>query len=161
MRSKKPDSNTSRPLWRVYQDPYHIHNVGLNSRAKIAQAMAETRKELQEAVTDDERYAAAMTLEFLMGERRKHEQIIQKGKKTRLENQRAARFERMGGQTVFSPFQLGSLFDSGVKKADEGMIVRRSAAGCDAAGTPRKKKLLLRKRRLRSGSRGKRTASES
>ena len=61
MRSKKPDSNTSRPLWRVYQDPYHIHNVGLNSRAKIAQAMAETRKELQEAETDDERYAAAMT----------------------------------------------------------------------------------------------------
>jgi len=161
MHSKKPNSNTTRPLWRVSQDPYHVDSVGLNSRAKIAQAMDETRQKLREAETDEERQEAAWTLELLVEERRKHEQIIQKGKKTRLENKRAARFKRMGGQTGLSSVRLGSLFDSVVEKADQGMNVRKSGAGCDAAGTPRKKKLLLRKRRLRSASRGKRTASES
>jgi|SRR5271166_4919011 len=161
MRSKKPNSNTTGPSWRVC--PYHVYSVGLNSRAKIAQAMDETRQELRGAKTDEARQEAAWTLELLVEEKRKHEQSIEKGKKTRRENKRAARFKRMGGQTEFSPVQLGSLFDSVVKTADEDerMIVRQSGAGCDAAGTPRKKKLLLRKRRLGSGSRGKRTASES
>ena len=85
----------------------------------------------------------------------------QKGKRTRLENKRAARYKRMGGQTTPPLLRWGSLFDSVVKKADEGMIVVKSGAGCDAAGTPRKKKLLLRKRRLRSGSWDKRTTSDS
>ena len=86
----------------------------------------------------------------------------QKGKRTRLENKRAARFMRMGGQTPPPPLsELGSLFDSVVKKADEGMIVVKSGAGGDAAGKPRKKKLLLRKRRFRLDSRDKGTASES
>ena len=40
------------------------------------------------------------------------------------------------------------------------MIVVKSGAGCDAAGPPRKKKLLWRKRRFRLGSRDKPTASE-
>ena len=84
----------------------------------------------------------------------------QKGKRTRLENERAARFQRMGGQGKPPPLRWGSLFDSVVKEADEGVIVVKSGAGCDAAGTPRKKKLLLRKRRLRLGSSDKRTASE-
>ena len=86
----------------------------------------------------------------------------QKGKRTRLENKRAARFMRMGGQTPPPPLsELGSLFDSVVKKADEGVIVVQGGADCDAAGTPRKKKLLLRRRRFRLGSTDKRTAPES
>jgi hypothetical protein len=86
----------------------------------------------------------------------------QKGKRTRLENKRAARFMRMGGQTPPPPLsELGSLFDSVVKKADEGMIVRKSGADCDAPGKPRKKKLLLRQRGFRLGSSYKQTASES
>jgi hypothetical protein len=86
----------------------------------------------------------------------------QKGKRTRLENKRAARFMRMGGQTPPPPLsELGSLFDSDVKEADEGVIVVKSAADCDVAGKPRKKKLLLRKRGFRLDSRDKGTASES
>ena len=75
----------------------------------------------------------------------------------------AARFKRMGGQGEPPPLRWGSLFDSVVEKADEdeGMIVVKSGADYDAAGTPRKKKLLLRKRRFRLGSRDKPTASES
>src|SRR5271165_3242891 len=133
MRSKKPNSNTTGPSWRVC--PYHVYSVGLNSRAKIAQAMDETRQELRGAKTDEARQEAAWTLELLVEEKRKHEQSIEKGKKTRRENKRAARFKRMGGQTEFSPVRLGSLFDSVVEKADQGMIVRKSGAGCDAAGT--------------------------
>jgi hypothetical protein len=56
----------------------------------------------------------------------------------------------MGGQTELSPVRLGSLFDSVVKKADEGMIGGKSGVGCGVASRPRKKKLLLRKRRLQS-----------
>jgi hypothetical protein len=82
----------------------------------------------------------------------------QKGKRTRLENKRAARFKRMGGQTPPPPLsELGSLFASVVKKADEGVIVVKSGAGCK----PRKKKVLLRKRGFRLDSRDKGTASES
>ena len=105
--------------------------------------------------TEEEGHAAAQTLQLLLEEKRKHEKIIQERKNTRLENKRAARYKRMGGQGAFFPVWPGSLFDSCVKEADEGMIVRKSGAGCDAGGTPRKKKLLFRKRRLRSGSRGK------
>ena len=84
----------------------------------------------------------------------------QKGKRTRLENQRRALYQRMGGQGEPPPLEWGSLFDSVVKKADEGMIVVKSAAACDVAGKPRKKKLLLRKRGFRLDSRDKGTASE-
>jgi hypothetical protein len=159
MHSKKPNSNTTRPSWRVCL--YHVYSVGLNSSAKIAQAIYETRQQLQESETVEEGHAAAQTLELLLGEKRKHEKIIQERKKTRLENKRAARYKRMGGQGAFFPVWPRSLFDSCVKEADEGMIVRKSGVGYDAAGTPRKKKLPLRKRRLRSGSRDKRTATES
>ena len=85
----------------------------------------------------------------------------QKGKRTRLENQRRALYQRMGGQGEPPPLRWGSLFDSDVKEADEGMIVVKSGVGCDVAGTPRKEKLLWRKRRLRLGSKDKRTAPES
>ena len=85
----------------------------------------------------------------------------QKGKRTRLENKRRAHYKRMGGQGEPPPLQCGSLFDSVVKKADEGMIVVKSAAACDVAGKPRKKKLRLRKRGFRLDSRDKGTASES
>ena len=85
----------------------------------------------------------------------------QKGKRTRLENKRRAHYKRMGGQGEPPPLQWGSLFDSVVKKADEGMIVVKSAAACDVAGKPRKKKLLWRKRRFRLDSRDKGTASDS
>ena len=85
----------------------------------------------------------------------------QKGKRTRLENKRAARYKRMGGQGQPPLLRWGSLFDSDVKEADEGMIVVKSAADCDVAGTPRKKKLLLRKRGFRLDSRDKGTASQS
>ena len=85
----------------------------------------------------------------------------QKGKRTRLENKQAARYKRMGGQGEPPPLRWGSLFDSVVKKADEGMIVVKSGAGCDAAGPPRKKKLLSRKLRFRLDSRHKPTAYES
>jgi len=159
MHSKKPNSNTTRPSWRVC--PYHINSVGLNSRAKIAQAIYETRQQLQESETEEEGHAAAETLELLLEEKRKREEIIQERKKTRLKKKRAARYKRMGGQGEYFPVQPGSLFASCVKRADEGMIVRKSGAGYDAAGTPRKKKLHLRNRRLRSGSRGKRAATES
>ena len=84
-----------------------------------------------------------------------------RGKKTRLENKLRARYKRMGGQGEPPPLQWGSLFDSEVKQADEGMIVVKSGAGCDAAGTPRKKKLLWRKRRFHLGGKDKGTASES
>ena len=158
MHSKKPNSNTTRPSWRVC--PYHINSVGLNSRAKIAQAIYETRQQLQESETEEEEHAAAQTLELLLEEKRKREEIIQERKKTRLEKKRAARYKRMGGQGEFScparkPFCF--LRQEGRRR----MIVRKSGAGYDAAGTPRKKKLHLRNRRLRSGSRGKRTATES
>ena len=69
-------------------------------------------------------------------------------------------YQRMGGQGKPPPLRWGSLFDSDVKKADDGMIVVKSGAGCDAAGPPRKKKLLSRKRRFRLDSRDKPTASE-
>ena len=85
----------------------------------------------------------------------------QKGKRTRLENQRRALYQRMGGQGEPPLLRWGSLFDSDVKEADDGMIVVKSAADCDVAGTPRKKKLLLRKRRFRLDSRDKRTAPKS
>jgi hypothetical protein len=45
-----------------------------------------------------------------------------------------------------------------VKEADEGVIVVKSAADCDVAGKPRKKKVLLRKRGFRLDSRDKGTA---
>ena len=67
---------------------------------------------------------------------------------------------RMGGQTPPPPLRWGSLFDSVVKKADEGIIVVKSGADCDAAGPPRKKKLLSRKRRFHLGGKDKGTASE-
>jgi hypothetical protein len=109
MRSRRPSSRATGPSWYA----------ALNSRAKIAQAMDETRQKLREAKTADEQHDAALTLEALRDERRRHEQIIQKGVKTRRENKRAARFKRMGGQGEFSPLRLGSLFDSFVKNADE------------------------------------------
>jgi hypothetical protein len=118
--------------------------------------MDETRQKSREAKTDEEEHDVALTLEALRDERRRHEQ------KTRLENKRAARFMRMGGQTPPPPLgELGSLFDSDVTEADEGVIVVKSAADCDVAGKPRKKKLLLRKPGFRLDSRDKRTASES
>jgi hypothetical protein len=98
---------------------------------------------------------------MLRHKRWRREQIIQESKWTRLKNKLAARYKRMGGQGEPPPLRWGSLFDSNVKEADEGMIVVKSGTGCDAAGTPRKKKLLLRKRRLRFGSRDKGTAPES
>jgi hypothetical protein len=107
--------------------------------------MDETRQKSREAKTDEEEHDVALTLEALRDERRRHEQIIQKDKKTRLENKRAARFMRMGGQTPPPPLgELGSLFDSDVTEADEGVIVVKSAADCDVAGKPRKKKLRCR-----------------
>ncbi len=159
MRSRRPSSHAPGPSWRVC--PGHVNSAALNSRAKIDQAVDETRQELREAKTDEEKWAAAVTLEALRDERRRREQIIQKGKRTRLENKRAARFKRMGGQTKPSLLLWGSLFDSDVKEADEGVIVVKSGADCDAAATPRKKKLILPKRRFRPGSWDKRTASES
>jgi len=71
---------------------------------------------------------------------------------TRLENKRRARYKKMGGQGKPPPLQWRSLFDSDAKKADEGVIVVKSGADCDAAGTPRKKKLHLPKRHFRRGS---------
>ena len=97
---------------------------------------------------------------MLRDKRRRRKQIIQEGKKTRLENKLRARYKRMGGQGEPPPLRWGSLFDSDVKEADEGVIVVKSGAGCDAAGPPRKKKLLMRKRRFRLGSRDKPTAPE-
>jgi hypothetical protein len=72
---------------------------------------------------------------MLKDKRWRREEIIEKGKRTRRENERAARFQRMGGQGKPPALQWGSLFDSVVKKADEdeGMIVFKSGAGCDAA----------------------------
>ena len=92
----------------------------------------------------------------------RREEIIQKGKRTRLKNELAARYKRMGGQGEPPPLRWGSLFDDVVEKADkdEGMIVRQSGADYDAAGTPTKKKLLLPKRRIRLGGRDKGTAPE-
>ena len=97
---------------------------------------------------------------MLKDKRWRREQIIEKVKRTRRENERAARFQRMGGQGKPPPLRWRSLFDSDVKKADDGMIVVESGAGCDAPGPPRKKKLLSRKRRFRLDSRHKPTASE-
>jgi hypothetical protein len=128
MRSKKPNINTTGPSWRV--SPHHSGNVDLNSRAKIAQAIAETRQKYREAETDEARWAAAEALELLGDERRRREQIIQKGVKTRRENKQAARFKRMGGR----------------------MIVRKSGAGCEAADTPRKKLLCKRCRKATNPS---------
>jgi hypothetical protein len=160
MRSRRPSSRATGPSW--YVCPGQVNGATLNSRAKIAQAMDEIRQKLREAKIAEEQQDAALTLEALRDERRRHEQIIQKGKRTRLKNKLAARYKRMGGQTEPPSLRLGSLFDSGVKKADDAMIVDKSEAGCDAAGKPRKKKRLqLRKRRLPSGSRGERTASEA
>jgi hypothetical protein len=85
----------------------------------------------------------------------------QKGKRTRLENKRRALYKRMGGQGEPPLLRWGSLFDSDVKEADEGMIVRQSGADCDVAGKPRKRRLLLRKRGFRLGSMDMGTASES
>ena len=95
---------------------------------------------------------------MLRDKRWRREQIIQKGKRTRFENELAARYRRMGGQGEPPALRWGSLFDSNVTEADEGMIVVKSGTGCDAPGTPRKKKLLLRERRLRFGGRDKGTA---
>jgi hypothetical protein len=117
MRSRRPISRAAGPSW--YVGPGHVNGAALNSRAKIAQAMDETRQKIREAKTAEEQHNAALTLEALRDERRRHEQIIQKGVRTRRENKRAARFKRMGGQGEFSPLRLGSLFDSFVKKADE------------------------------------------
>ena len=117
MRSRRPSSRATGPSW--YVCPGQVNGATLNSRAKIAQAMDEIRQKLREAKTAEEQQDAALTLEALRDERRRHEQIIQKGKRTRLENKRAARFKRMGGQTELPLVRLGSLFDSFVKKADE------------------------------------------
>src|SRR5271163_1500881 len=96
MRSRRPSSHATGPSW--YVCPGQVNGAALNSRAKTDQVMDETRHKLREAKTDEEQQAAALTLEALRDERPRHEQIIQKGK-TRLENKRAARFKRMGGQT--------------------------------------------------------------
>jgi hypothetical protein len=82
---------------------------------------------------------------MLRKKRCRREEIIQKGKRTRLKNKLAARYKRMGGQGEPPSLRWGSLFDSVVEKADEGegMIVVKSGADCDAAGPPRKKKLLF------------------
>jgi hypothetical protein len=85
----------------------------------------------------------------------------QKGKRTRLENKRRARYQRMGGQGEPPFLRWGSFFDSDVKEADEGVIGGQSGADCDVAGKPRKRMLLLRKRGFRLGSMDKGTASES
>ena len=153
MYSKKPTSNTTRPSWRVC--PEHVYSVGLNSRAKIAQAIAETWQRSREAETDEERDDADQTLEWLAEEKWEHEQSIKKAKKTRRENKRAARWRRMGGQGAPPPLRWVSLFDA--ERVNALMNVGESGAGCDAAGTTRKKQLGLRKRRLRSGGTGKRT----
>jgi hypothetical protein len=63
--------------------------------------MDETRQKLREAKTDEEQQDAALTLEALRDERRRREQIIQKGKRTRLENKRAARFNGWGAKPSF------------------------------------------------------------
>jgi hypothetical protein len=144
MRSKKPNSNTPGPL------PYHGDNVDLNSRAKIAQAIAETRQKYREAETDEARWAAAETLELLGDERRRREQIIQKGVKTRRENKQAARFKRMGGQGEFSPLRCSLLIPSSRRQTR--MIVRKSGAGCEAADTQRKKLLCKRRRKATNPS---------
>ena len=143
--------------WRVC--PGYVNGAALNSHATITQAMEKPDSNCEKAKRT-KRNRTPHPLEALGDERRRHEQIIQKGTKTRLENKRAARYKRMGGQTEPPPLRWSSLFDSDLKEADEGVIVVKSGAG-DAAGTPRKKKLLLHKRRFRLGSWDKRTASES
>ena len=72
---------------------------------------------------------------MLRHKRWRREQIIQKAKRTRRENERRARYQRMGGQGEPPPLRWGSLFDAVVEKADEdeGMSVGQSGAGCDAA----------------------------
>jgi hypothetical protein len=67
----------------------------------------------------------------------------------------------MGGQGEPPFLRWGSLFDSDVKEADDRMIGGHSGADSDIAGKPRKKKLLLRKRRFRLDSGDKGTTSES
>ena len=118
MRSKKPGSLTPGPSW--YVGPGYVNSVALNSRAKIDQAVDETRRESREAKTDEERWAAAVTLEALRDESRRREQIVQKGKKTRLENERAARYKKMGGQGEPPPLPWGSLFDSDMNGRTKG-----------------------------------------
>ena len=118
MRSRRPSSHAPGLSWRVC--PGYVNGAVLNSRAKIAQAVDETRQESREAKTDEERQAAALTLEALRDERRRREQIIQKGKKTRLENERAARYKKMGGQGEPPPLPWGSLFDSDMKGRTKG-----------------------------------------
>jgi hypothetical protein len=61
MRSKKPGSHAPGPSRYVY--PGQVNSVGLNSRAKITQAMDETRQKIREAKTDEEEHDAALTLE--------------------------------------------------------------------------------------------------
>ena len=118
MHSKKPSRHAPGPSW--YVGPGYVNSAALNSRAKIAQAVDETRQKLREAKTDEEEHDAALTLEALGDESRRREQIVQKGKKTRLENERRARYKRMGGQGEPPPLPWGSLFDSDMKGRTKG-----------------------------------------
>ena len=131
MRSLRSSSNTTGPSW--YVGPGYVNSAALNSGAKIDQAVDETRQKLREAKTDEEQQDAALTLEALRDERRRRKQIIEKRNRTRRERARRARHKKMGGQGEPPPLRWGSLFNSDVKKADEGVIVVKSGAGCDAA----------------------------
>jgi len=62
MRSRRPSSNATERSWQVC--PAHVYSLGLNSYARIDQAVDETRQKLREAKTDEERQEAAWILEL-------------------------------------------------------------------------------------------------
>ena len=85
----------------------------------------------------------------------------QKGKRTRLENKRAARYKRMGGQGEPPPLRWGSLFDSDVKEADEGMIVVKSRGRLRRRGPAEEEKVALAQAALSPWQQGQANCSES
>ena len=93
-----------------YVCPGYVNGAALNSRAKIDQAVDVTRQKSREAKTDEERWAAAVTVEALRDERRRRKQIIQKGKKTRLENKRRGPLQTDGRPRRASSPPVGKPF---------------------------------------------------
>ena len=74
-----------------------LNQRALNSRAKLASALAQTRAELRSAPTDEVRLQLEQEEDFLLEWREQYEKKILERKRALREKKKAARLQRMGG----------------------------------------------------------------